>query len=73
MSQRVLKLVLCLNVIQKWIMTDCQGTVAACALLANAVLLWSGGSSPLPGLCTRMWNSDGLMYDCYFSLPIHLG
>lgn len=73
MSRGVLKLVLGLNVIQKWIMTDFQGTVAACALLANAVLLWPDGSSPLPGLCTRMGNSDGLMHDCYFSLPIHLG
>lgn len=66
MSQAVLKLVLGFNILQKWIMTDFQRTVTSCSLLNNAVLLRPGGSSPLPGLRARMWNSDEIMYDLFF-------
>lgn len=68
MSQVLLKLVLGINILQKWIMTDFQRTVTSCSLLANSVLLRAGRWSPLPSLCAWMWNSDQLMPDLFFHL-----
>lgn len=69
-----MKFTLCFNIFQKWIMTDSQKTVAAYSLLANAVLLVSrrAGDHSL-AFFARMWNSDHIMYNCYFSFTIHLG